>query len=374
MDSGMGTCPNFLFSRVMGSKDMDDNRFISDRLIRWYEANRRDLPWRETSDPYLIWISEVILQQTRVNQGLEYYYRFTVRFPSVRALAEAGEDEVMKYWQGLGYYSRARNLHAAAKQVMECYDGRFPSTREEVLSLKGIGEYTAAAICSFAFGLPYAAVDGNVYRVLSRVFGVDLPIDSGEGKKYFSRLAQDLLDERRPGLFNQAMMEFGALQCVPRSPDCSCCPLADMCRALAEKRVDSLPVKAGKTVVKPRYFNYLDIRHGNILLLKKRSGQDIWQNLYEFPLIETDRPFSWEELQETADFRALFDGIREVRFLRVREFKKHVLSHRVIYPVFYRLEISEYSSGMAAYLQVSDDSLETYAVSRLMQAYLEKEL
>ena len=174
--------------------------------------------------------------------------------------------------------------------------------------------------------------------------------------------------------FNQAMMEFGALQCVPRSPDCGCCPLADMCRALAEKRVDSLPVKAGKTVVKPRYFNYLDIRHGNTLLLKKRSGQDIWQNLYEFPLIETDRPFSWEELQETADFRALFDGIREVRFLRVREFKKHVLSHRVIYPVFYRLEVSEYSSGMAAYLQVSDDSLETYAVSRLMQAYLEKEL
>lgn len=353
---------------------MDDNRFMSDRLIRWYGANHRDLPWRRTMDPYLIWVSEVILQQTRVDQGLEYYYRFTSRFPSVQALAEAGEDEVMKYWQGLGYYSRARNLHAAAKQVVECFGGRFPSSREEVLSLKGVGEYTAAAICSFAFGLPYAAVDGNVYRVLSRVFGIDLPIDSGEGKRYFSRLAQELLDERRPGLFNQAMMEFGALQCVPRSPDCSCCPLADKCRALADKRVDVLPVKAGKTVVKPRYFNYLDIRQGNTLLLKKRSGQDIWQNLYEFPLIETDRPFTWEELCRTEDFRVLFDGTSEIRFLQERKYRKHVLSHRVIYPVFYRLEVSEFSPGMAAYIPVSGETVGNYAVSRLMQAYLEKEL
>lgn len=238
-----------------------EDREISDILIRWYEENKRDLPWRRTSDPYLIWISEIILQQTRVVQGLEYFNRFTERFPNVAALAMADEDEVMKYWQGLGYYSRARNLHAAARQIMNDFDGVFPRTREEVLSLRGIGDYTVAAICSFAYRLPYATVDGNVFRVLARLFDIDLSIDGGEGKKYFTALAQSLLDERRPDLFNQAMMEFGALQCVPKSPDCECCPLNGKCLGLAARRVERLPVKSGKTVVKPRYFNYLYI-HG----------------------------------------------------------------------------------------------------------------
>lgn len=323
-----------------------EDREISDILIRWYEENKRDLPWRRTSDPYLIWISEIILQQTRVVQGLEYFNRFTERFPDVAALARADEDEVMKYWQGLGYYSRARNLHAAARQIMNDFSGVFPRTREEVLSLKGIGDYTAAAICSFAYRLPYATVDGNVFRVLARLFDIDLPIDGGEGKKYFTALAQSLLDERRPDLFNQAMMEFGALQCVPKSPDCEHCPLNGKCLGLAARQVERLPVKSGKTVVKPRYFNYLYIHGQGMTLLFKRTGNDIWRNLYEFPLIETERAVTWEELSGMAVFQELFDGIEKVEIIREYVAKKHVLSHRVIYPVFYEIRVDSFSESM----------------------------
>ena len=218
-------------------------------LIHWYSENKRQLPWRETTDPYRIWISEIILQQTRVVQGLEYFNRFMERFPDVKALAEANEDEVMKYWQGLGYYSRARNLHAAAREIMARFGGKFPETYKEVLSLKGIGEYTAAAICSFAWRQPYAVVDGNVYRVLGRVFGVDTPIDSTAGKKEFAELAQAMLDPERPDLYNQAIMDFGAVQCTPKAPDCMYCPLRERCVAYVSGKVDELPVKAGKTVV-----------------------------------------------------------------------------------------------------------------------------
>ena len=348
-----------------------EDREISDILIRWYEENKRDLPWRRTSDPYLVWISEIILQQTRVVQGLEYFNRFTERFPNVAALAMADEDEVMKYWQGLGYYSRARNLHAAAQQIMNDFDGVFPRTREEVLSLRGIGDYTVAAICSFAYRLPYATVDGNVFRVLARLFDVDLPIDGGEGKKYFTALAQSLLDERRPDLFNQAMMEFGALQCVPKSPDCECCPLNGKCLGLAARRVERLPVKSGKTVVKPRYFNYLYIHGQGMTLLFKRTGNDIWRNLYEFPLIETERAVTWEELSGMAVFQELFDGIEKVEIIREYVAKKHVLSHRVIYPVFYEIRVDSFSESMEKYLKVPDDRVGEYAVSRLIQSYLE---
>ena len=348
-----------------------EDREISDILIRWYEENKRDLPWRRTSDPYLIWISEIILQQTRVVQGLEYFNRFTERFPDVAALARADEDEVMKYWQGLGDYSRARNLHAAARQIMNDFSGVFPRTREEVLSLKGIGDYTAAAICSFAYRLPYATVDGNVFRVLARLFDIDLPIDGGEGKKYFTALAQSLLDERRPDLFNQAMMEFGALQCVPKSPDCEHCRLNGTCLGLAARQVERLPVKSGKTVVKPRYFNYLYIHGQGMTLLFKRTGNDIWRNLYEFPLIETERAVTWEELSGMAVFQELFDGIEKVEITREYVAKKHVLSHRVIYPVFYEIRVDSFSEGMEKYLKVPDDRVGEYAVSRLIQSYLE---
>lgn len=227
---------------------------FSRKLIDWYRENGRDLPWRRTKNPYLIWISEIILQQTRVVQGYDYYQRFVARFPDVFALAAADEDEVMKYWQGLGYYSRARNLHAAARRMAEA--GGFPVTYTGVRALKGVGEYTAAAICSFAYGMPYAVVDGNVYRVLSRWLGIDTPIDSAEGKKLFVRVADELLDRERPGLYNQAIMDFGALQCTPVAPDCLFCPLNDSCVARLKGIAGSLPVKQHKTKVTNRYFNY----------------------------------------------------------------------------------------------------------------------
>lgn len=218
-------------------------------LLDWYAEHKRELPWRETKDPYRIWISEIILQQTRVAQGYEYFQRFVERFPDLVALAEADEDEVMKYWQGLGYYSRARNLHAAARSM----NGVFPRTYEDVRALKGVGDYTAAAICSIAYDMPYAVVDGNVYRVLSRYFGVETPIDSTQGKKLFASLAQEMLDEKHAALYNQAIMDFGAIQCTPQSPSCMFCPLADSCSALATGKVNLLPVKQHKTKTTDRY-------------------------------------------------------------------------------------------------------------------------
>ena len=263
---------------------------FADILIDWYAENKRDLPWRETKDPYRIWISEIILQQTRVAQGYDYYIRFMERFPDVFTLADADEDEVMKYWQGLGYYSRARNLHAAARSIREA--GEFPKTYEGVLALKGVGEYTAAAICSFAYDIPRAVVDGNVYRVLSRWMGIDTPIDSTTGKKLFAQLAQELMDKSRPALYNQAIMDFGALQCTPASPDCLSCPLADTCLALANRSVDTLPVKQHKTKVTNRFFNYIYVRTGGCTFIRKRTENDIWKNLYEPLLIETDTDLS----------------------------------------------------------------------------------
>lgn len=345
----------------------------ADILIGWYDAHHRDLPWRATTDPYRIWISEIILQQTRVAQGLDYYHRFVERFPDVRTLADAPEDEVLRYWQGLGYYSRARNIHAAAREVAERFGGRFPERYEEVRALKGIGDYTAAAIVSFAYGLPHAAVDGNVYRWLARLFDIDTPIDSGAGKKYFAELAQSLLPEGRAAVFNQATMEFGALQCVPKSPDCGACPFADRCLALANGTVEKRPVKKGKTEIKPRWFNYLVIRSGGETLLGQRTGRDIWQNLYEYPLIETDRAVDFAELQATEPFRELFDPVGEVRLQATATMPKHVLSHRVIHAVFYEFEVDGFSAAMREkYLAVPEKQLDRYAVSRLIDLYREK--
>ena len=291
---------------------------FSRKLIDWYRENGRDLPWRRTKNPYLIWISEIILQQTRVVQGYDYYQRFVARFPDVFALAAADEDEVMKYWQGLGYYSRARNLHAAARRMAEA--GGFPVTYTGVRALKGVGEYTAAAICSFAYGMPYAVVDGNVYRVLSRWLGIDTPIDSAEGKKLFVRVADELLDRERPGLYNQAIMDFGALQCTPVAPDCLFCPLNDSCVARLKGIAGSLPVKQHKTKVTNRYFNYIYVRMGAYTFIHKRSGNDIWKNLYEPPLIETDREWTEEELYASPQFRGMLAGGEEpiVRLVRKR--------------------------------------------------------
>lgn len=341
-------------------------------LIYWYKEHKRDLPWRETTDPYIIWISEIILQQTRVAQGMDYFLRFVKRFPDVASLATAEEDEVLKYWQGLGYYSRARNLHAAAQTIMEQFGGIFPSTHKEVLSLKGVGEYTAAAIVSLAWNQPYPVVDGNVYRVLSRLFAIDTPIDSTQGKKQFVELAGMLLDVERAGLHNQAVMEFGALQCVPQSPDCPNCPLVDTCMAYAAGKVQSYPKKQNKVKTRNRYFHYFHIIYRGQTWLSRRRGKDIWEGLFEFPLIETGHAMDFVELSQTSSFRQLFDGTGNSQLSVVLSDVKHVLSHQVLYATFYKVEIERVGEGLQAYLPVACGDIDKYAVPRLVHIYLEK--
>lgn len=336
-------------------------------LIEWYQNNRRDLPWRRTKNPYLIWISEIILQQTRVAQGYDYYQRFVKRFPDVFSLADADEDEVMKYWQGLGYYSRARNLHAAARSMAEA--GGFPKTYKEVLALKGVGGYTAAAICSFAYGMPYAVVDGNVYRVLSRWLGIETPIDSTEGKRIFAEVAAELLDKAQPGLYNQAIMDFGALQCTPVSPNCMFCPFIDTCVARQKGLVDTLPVKQHKAKVTNRYFNYIYVRMGAHTLINKRTGNDIWKNLYELPLIETESEVPEEKFYALPQWQEMLaEG--EVPSVRlVQKGVKHVLSHRVIYANFYEVILPENAASFAQYQRIRIEDLHKFAVSRLVNQF-----
>lgn len=344
------------------------NPNFSNTIEKWYQEYKRELPWRESADPYVIWISEIILQQTRVVQGYDYFMRFMKRFPDVATLAQADEDEVMKYWQGLGYYSRARNLHAAAKSM----NGVFPKTYPKVRALKGVGDYTAAAICSFAYNMPYAVVDGNVYRVLSRYLGIDTPIDSTEGKKLFAAVADELLDKKNPALYNQAIMDFGAIQCSPQSPNCMFCPLASGCSALAGGMVAQLPVKQHKTKTTNRYFNYIYVRMGAYTLINKRTGNDIWKNLFEFPLIETPEAVSEEEFPAQPEFRAMFaEGETPIVRLVCRDVK-HVLSHRVIYANFYMVDLPENSQSFTSYQKIKADELEQYAVSRLVHAFIEK--
>ena len=345
---------------------------ISYLLTEWYKQNKRDLPWRDISDPYKIWISEIILQQTRVNQGMNYYLRFIERFQTVEELAKADEDEVLKYWQGLGYYTRARNLHKAAKQVVSDFNGIFPTQHADILKLAGIGDYTAAAISSFAFNQPYAVVDGNVFRVLARVFGIETAIDSNSGKKEFTQLAQNLLSKTDPALHNQAIMEFGALQCVPASPDCNNCPLISHCRAFELNIVSKLPVKSQKTKVSNRYFNYLFIEFQGYTFIQKRTAKDVWQNLYEFPLIETDQLLSSSELIENDYFKSLFDDVTETSILKTSNPMKHVLSHRVIYAQFISIRVSNLSKLLNQFNQIKINDLDDFAVSRLMELFLEK--
>lgn len=346
---------------------------VSNRLITWYKENKRELPWRNINDPYIIWISEIILQQTRVNQGMDYFLRFTERFPDVKALAGATEDEVLKYWQGLGYYSRARNLHAAAKSIVSLYGGEFPRQYKEVLSLKGVGEYTAAAIVSFAWNMPFAVVDGNVFRVLSRLYAEDTPVDSVKGKKLFTELATRVMNKKEAGLHNQAIMEFGALYCTPANPQCMFCPLRDKCRAYAAGNVGRYPVKQQKTKTKNRYFHYFHIIYNDsFTYLKRREEDDIWKGLFEFPMIETDNFVDFVALKETKAFQSLFEGINELDISVKLENKKHVLSHRVLYANFYQVKISREGSGLASYLKLPCEELETYAIPRLIHIYLEK--
>ncbi len=336
-------------------------------LIEWYHEHKRDLPWRNTNDPYLIWISEIILQQTRVAQCYAYYQRFIERFPNLESLAAAEENEVLKYWQGLGYYSRARNLHQAAISV----NGVFPVKYEDILKLKGVGTYTAAAICSFAYNQPHAVVDGNVYRVLSRFFGINEPIDSGKGKKIFASLAHDLLDKIQPALYNQAIMDFGALQCTPLSPDCTVCPFKNRCFAFNHNMVSSLPIKQNKTKTSERFFYYLLIRDNGNIYLNKRTENDIWKNLYELPLIESNTALAVDDFIRKQEFASIFkeNSVVNVRLLNKT---KHVLSHRIIYADFYELEAQDIKMDfLSKYTRLNMADLELYPVSRLMHNFFE---
>ena len=345
---------------------------ISQQLIRWYDENNRNLPWRETIDSYKIWISEVILQQTRVAQGLNYYLRFIERFPTVDALAEASEDDVLKAWQGLGYYTRARNLHKGAKMVVQLYDSKLPQTYEEILSIRGIGEYTAAAILSIAYNKVYAVVDGNVYRVLSRLFAIDSPIDSSVGKKQFSELAQDLIDSSNPGKYNQAIMEFGALHCTPSQPLCDSCPLEHLCMAKKLNMQTEFPVKSKKVKVRNRYFHYFQIEYNGFTYLNKRVENDIWMNMYEFPLIETAEDASLSELMQIDSFKTLFGGANITFHSGTKQFK-HILTHQHIYANFYVAEVSKMNAYLDSnFLKIEKDDVSLYPISRLIHKYLEQ--
>lgn len=364
---------------------------VADLLMKWYERHRRELPWRETTDPYRIWISEVILQQTRVAQGMDYYLRFTARFPDIHSLAAACEEEVLKLWQGLGYYSRARNLHATARAVVERFGGVFPTAWDDVRSLRGVGDYTAAAICSLAYDAPYAVLDGNVFRVLARLFDVDLPIDTGTGRKAFAELAQSQLDARRAALYNQAIMDFGAMVCTPAQPHCAECPLAERCLALAAGTVARRPVKQGRTKVRERWFNYLHITCGDRTLLTRRGGGDIWQGLYEFPLIETAQATDLTELVRLPQFKRLLgersdegcpgsdraargDAGGDVgassttswHLLRSVVMPKHQLTHQTIHAVVHRIECTHLPDAASVPTALLGDC----AVPRLLERYL----
>lgn len=336
---------------------------FSQKILTWYSLNKRDLPWRNISDPYKIWVSEIILQQTRIVQGYDYYLRFISAFPDVKALAEADEDAVLRMWQGLGYYSRARNIHAAAKQVMELWQGEFPTTYEGIRSLKGIGDYTAAAISSFAFHQPYAVVDGNVYRVLSRYFGIDIPIDTTQGKKYFAALAQQLLPIQQNADYNQGLMDFGATQCLPTSPNCEMCVLNGACVAYNAHRVGDFPIKSRKLKTKERFFVYIKVVTPQGVWLTRRGGNDIWQGLYEYPLIEFDHTPTMADLLQTDFVKQLPQG---GRWKTVKERYRHVLTHQVIWADLYTLTFDSALPAPAQYVVVANDICGQYAMPQLI--------
>ena len=318
-------------------------------LLKWFRENGRDLPWRQTRDPYAIWLSEIILQQTQVKQGWDYWERFMHHWPTVEELAAATEDEVLREWQGLGYYSRARNLHFAAKQIVAL--GHFPETLGEIKQLKGVGDYTAAAIGSIAFGLPAAVVDGNVYRVLARHFGIDTPINTSEGKKTFAAMAQELLPPNEASTYNQAIMDFGAIQCTPQSPHCDRCPLMESCIAFREGRVALLPVKLKTLKVTERHLIYIYIRYQGQTAIRRRGSGDIWQGLWEPVLVDAE-----SAVPPTARL--------------LRQNVKHVLTHRVLYAHFYLLETDERPELPSDYIWIAENELDTYALPRLIEVLL----
>jgi len=343
-------------------------------ILFWYSENKRDLPWRRVSDPYLVWVSEIILQQTRIGQGTDYYYRFIERFPDIGSLAAAGEQEVLKLWQGLGYYSRARNMHTAARQMMTLFNGKFPDQYDQILHLKGVGEYTAAAIASISFNLPYPVVDGNVMRFFSRFFGVMEPVDTTKGKNKISQKAFELIDKDQPGNFNQAIMEFGALICKPANPICTECVFNKTCYAFQHGMVSELPVKSKVQSQRTRYFNYLvilndDRKSDKFIYLNKRGEKDIWHNLYDFPMIETATAVSLKKLRQSEDWGRVF-GSYDVTIVNTSHEYRHILTHQLIIARFYKVIVS--GDLKFPFIKTRLEDITDYPVPRLIANYLPK--
>lgn len=341
---------------------------FSSKILGWYAKNKRELPWRSTSDPYKIWLSEIMLQQTRVAQGMPYYLRFVEVFPTVYDLADSNEANVLKLWQGLGYYSRARNMHTTAKTVVNDFGGKFPGTYSELIKLKGVGDYTASAIASICFDEAVPVVDGNVFRLLSRYFGVDLPINNTRGVKYFKRLAKEVMDSNNIRDYNQAIMEFGAMQCTPKNPVCDKCPLNDSCKALKDKKVDKLPLKLSKPKIRIRHFNYLvpfeKNGDGSKTLLEQRKGKGIWQNLYQFPLMESDKEVT--AIENFYHFLKKYGIDKSAKMAPYNEKPiVHKLSHQHLYTKFWIVETkAKIPNGIAT------DALNEYPVPVLIADFI----
>jgi A/G-specific adenine glycosylase len=348
------------------------NYFIQ-KLLKWNNNdNHRKMPWKNEKDPYKIWVSEIILQQTRVQQGLKYYENFIAAFPDVHSLANADTEKVYKLWEGLGYYSRCKNLIATAKYISESLDGLFPETYQEILALKGIGPYTASAISSFAYNLPHAVVDGNVFRVLSRFFGIDTPIDSTEGKKFYGQLAQDLLDKKSPGLYNQAIMDFGATLCKPALPMCHICPLQNKCIAFHENRVDELPVNNKIIRIKIRYFNYLIIEFDNKYYIQKRTKKDIWEGLHEFILKETSSFPEGEQFMRK-DILIPIIGNIDFEIQDISNIYLQQLTHQKIKAKFYRIKIYQPLDPERYYLLATKETIRELAFPKIIASLLKEE-
>lgn len=342
---------------------------ITTLLVNWYNNNKRSLPWRETTDPYFIWLSEIIMQQTRINQGMGYYYKFTETFPNVAALAEADEFEVLKLWQGLGYYSRARNLHHTAQYIHTQLHDKFPDNYSGLLKLKGIGSYTAAAIASISYNEGVAVIDGNVARVLSRLFKIEHSPQSTSGSKQLKEVADEILDKNQPGTSNQALMELGALVCTPRNPDCGNCPLIGFCEAYQKNAVARYPQSDKKVEVKTVYFNYLVIHKNESIILRHRSGKGIWKNLYDFPCIESTSQLNPEEFK-TELLKSDFFGSEIPQIKSISAEYTHKLTHRILRTVFYEFD-SDINFESGNYIKTGISELKKYPIPRLIENYLQ---
>jgi A/G-specific adenine glycosylase len=341
--------------------------FFKLQIHHWYYKFKRNLPWRTTQNPYFVWLSEIILQQTRVNQGLNYHFKFVEEFPTVNDLANASEDQVLKLWQGLGYYSRARNLHFTAKYIKDHYNGNFPDTYHNILMLKGIGDYTAAAIASISFNEQVAAVDGNVFRVLSRYYGISQPIDSTTGKKIFKELANELILNSNPGMHNQAMIDFCALQCTPQKPECTICPLKEHCFAFLNDKISDLPVKLKKIKQRNRYFNYFVLFHEEFTWIKKRVKRDIWKNLYEFPMIETETNIPIDTLFLMSEVKEFL----KVHFVieKIEDWKIHLLTHQRINYRIIKIRLISEVIFPDEFIKVNKADIINFAIPKLLETY-----